>query len=264
MGQAACLGPHKWMPGQAVTAAAMHAARLGLLRARACWPRHGTISTPTHSASIARVYFSLTRSGRILLRACPSFSWKIDAVLPDGPGKGYHIRWYGVWMEHVHGVSFENYLNKGLPFKLRPQEVLPMMHEQLNRTQVVHAAIFDLLTSQCDRHAQVRIHPCKHGRAAEVCPERVWLCRALGSYGCPDVRTPPACSKHQARTMQLASGFLHALSSGWILCKGAVSCVMLLCLLRLLHVPFPPPVYPMGVLGAVECPSLHAASTRLQ
>lgn len=77
-------------------------------------------------------------------------------MLPDGPGKGYHIRWYGVWMEYMHGISFENYLNKGLPKKATPLEVIKMMHSQLNTTQVVMAAIFDLLTSQCDRHAQVR------------------------------------------------------------------------------------------------------------
>jgi hypothetical protein len=34
-------------------------------------------------------------------------------------------------------------------------QVLDLMHHKLNKTQVVLAAIFDLLTSQCDRHAQV-------------------------------------------------------------------------------------------------------------
>eukprot|EP00955_Chlamydomonas_euryale_P110011 365974-Chlamydomonas_euryale.AAC.3 len=28
------------------------------------------------------------------------------------------------------------------------------MHDRLNKTRIVHAAMFDLLTSQCDRHAQ--------------------------------------------------------------------------------------------------------------
>lgn len=34
-------------------------------------------------------------------------------------------------------------------------QVLDLLHNKLNKTQVVRAAIFDLLTSQCDRHAQV-------------------------------------------------------------------------------------------------------------
>lgn len=38
---------------------------------------------------------------------------------------------------------------------MHPNEFLDIMHNQLNKTQIVHAAIFDLLTSQCDRHAQV-------------------------------------------------------------------------------------------------------------
>eukprot|EP00798_Chlamydomonas_sp_ICE-L_P012582 gene12582-15806_t len=102
------------------------------------------------------------------------WSDKVDAVVP---GQGYHIRWHGLWMEYVNGVSLENYLHKGQPKRFSPPEVMEMMMNKLNGTQgqpkrfsppeimemmmnklngtqVVLAAIFDLLTSQCDRHPQ--------------------------------------------------------------------------------------------------------------
>ena len=34
---------------------------------------------------------------------------------------------------------------------------MPSALDRVNKTQVVHAALFDLLTSQCDRHAQVQV-----------------------------------------------------------------------------------------------------------
>ena len=76
---------------------------------------------------------------------------RVDGVMP---GLGYHIRWHGLWMEYVHGVSLENILNKGSPSRLPPSVILNLMHNKLNKTQVIRAAIFDLLTSQCDRHSQ--------------------------------------------------------------------------------------------------------------
>mmetsp|Transcript_5477 Transcript_5477/g.12120 ORF Transcript_5477/g.12120 Transcript_5477/m.12120 type:complete len:525 (+) Transcript_5477:133-1707(+) len=76
---------------------------------------------------------------------------QISAVVPD---LGYHIRWHGLWMEYADGVSLENFLHKGEPSRFPPPVILDLMHNKLNKTQVVRAAIFDLLTSQCDRHAQ--------------------------------------------------------------------------------------------------------------
>ena len=38
------------------------------------------------------------------------------------------------------------------------QEMVDFLADKLNRTQVLRAAIFDLLTSQSDRHSQVRPH----------------------------------------------------------------------------------------------------------
>ncbi|GFH21239.1 uncharacterized protein HaLaN_18500 [Haematococcus lacustris] len=74
----------------------------------------------------------------------------ISAVLPE---IGYHIRWHAIWMEQADGISLENLVRLGNPM-MHPNDLLDIMHNRLNKTQVVKAAIFDLMTSQCDRHAQ--------------------------------------------------------------------------------------------------------------
>jgi hypothetical protein len=56
-------------------------------------------------------------------------------------------------MEQADGISLENLVRLGTPM-MHPNQLLDIMHN-LNRTQLIMAAIFDLLTSQCDRHAQV-------------------------------------------------------------------------------------------------------------
>ncbi|KAJ9505716.1 hypothetical protein QJQ45_021475 [Haematococcus lacustris] len=74
----------------------------------------------------------------------------ISAILPE---IGYHIRWHAIWMEQADGISLENLVRLGNPM-MHPNDLLDIMHNRLNKTQVVKAAIFDLMTSQCDRHAQ--------------------------------------------------------------------------------------------------------------
>ncbi len=87
------------------------------------------------------------------------------------PEVGYHIRWHSLWMEVATGVSMENFLHKGEPTRFPPevsksdscrlrrqeswrcmivffQVILDLMHNKLNKTQVIRGAIFDLLTSQ--------------------------------------------------------------------------------------------------------------------
>lgn len=76
---------------------------------------------------------------------------KVNAVVP---GIGFHIRWYGLWMEVAEGVSMENFLHRGSPSRFPPPAILDLLQNKLNRTQVIRGSIFDLLTSQCDRHAQ--------------------------------------------------------------------------------------------------------------
>ncbi|EFJ50201.1 hypothetical protein VOLCADRAFT_89086 [Volvox carteri f. nagariensis] len=62
--------------------------------------------------------------------------------------------WWGLWMEYVEGVSLENVLFKGVPKRLPLETIADLFNNRLNTTRVIRAAIFDLLTSQCDRHAQ--------------------------------------------------------------------------------------------------------------
>lgn len=76
---------------------------------------------------------------------------KVNAPVPD---IGFHIRWHGLWMEVADGVSMENFLHRGEPSRFPHSHVLDIFHNKLNKTQVIRGAIFDLLTSQCDRHAQ--------------------------------------------------------------------------------------------------------------
>ncbi|KAG1662705.1 hypothetical protein FOA52_014570 [Chlamydomonas sp. UWO 241] len=78
----------------------------------------------------------------------------VEKVNAPVPGLGFHIRWHGLWMEVADGISMENLLNKGTPTRVPEDAMLDLFHSRLNKTQVVRAAIFDLLTSQCDRHAQ--------------------------------------------------------------------------------------------------------------
>eukprot|EP00200_Dunaliella_tertiolecta_P002061 CAMPEP_0202342448 /NCGR_PEP_ID=MMETSP1126-20121109/3006_1 /ASSEMBLY_ACC=CAM_ASM_000457 /TAXON_ID=3047 /ORGANISM="Dunaliella tertiolecta, Strain CCMP1320" /LENGTH=474 /DNA_ID=CAMNT_0048933401 /DNA_START=1018 /DNA_END=2442 /DNA_ORIENTATION=+ len=76
---------------------------------------------------------------------------RVEGIVPD---VGYHVHWFGLWQELVNGVSMENFLQKGKPTRVPPPQVVDYFMNKLNKTQVVRAAIFDLLTSQCDRHAQ--------------------------------------------------------------------------------------------------------------
>ena len=70
---------------------------------------------------------------------------KINAVIP---GLGFNVRWHGLWMEVATGVSMENFLHKGEPSRFPPAVILDLLHNKLNKTQVIRGAIFDLLTSQ--------------------------------------------------------------------------------------------------------------------
>ncbi len=42
----------------------------------------------------------------------------VSAVVPD---IGYPVNFWGLWMEHVEGISLENFLHKGVPRRLPPK-----------------------------------------------------------------------------------------------------------------------------------------------
>ncbi|KAG2497271.1 hypothetical protein HYH03_004855 [Edaphochlamys debaryana] len=104
------------------------------------------------------------------------------------PGVGYPLDWWGLWMEYADGISMENFLNKGRPRPFARPFIADFMNNKLNRTRVVRAAIFDLLTSQCDRHAQ-NIFMQADGNIKlidnESCLQHMWMHCAFDSVMVP-------------------------------------------------------------------------------
>ncbi|CAD7698412.1 unnamed protein product [Ostreobium quekettii] len=74
------------------------------------------------------------------------------------PGTGYPVDWDGVWQTQASGVSIETLVRSSAP--KHPTGlgagalIEDILENRINSTQVVLAAILDLLTSQCDRHPQ--------------------------------------------------------------------------------------------------------------
>ncbi|GMH46095.1 hypothetical protein BSKO_14059 [Bryopsis sp. KO-2023] len=65
------------------------------------------------------------------------------------PGTGYPIDMDALWQTRAPGVSLHNLAH----WSTKPEIVLETLNHRVNSSQVVMAAIFDLLTSQCDRKA---------------------------------------------------------------------------------------------------------------
>ncbi|PNW72358.1 hypothetical protein CHLRE_16g672049v5 [Chlamydomonas reinhardtii] len=75
---------------------------------------------------------------------------RVNAVVPK---HGLHVWWDGLWMEKAEGVSL-NQLSYKRQRNFVAESLTTMLGPRLNRSRVVRAAIYDLLSSQCDRHAQ--------------------------------------------------------------------------------------------------------------
>ena len=69
------------------------------------------------------------------------------------PGGGYRLDWDGLWAELARGASLENVVARGRP-PPAPGAVVDLLQRRVNSSDVVAAAVFDLLTSQCDRHGE--------------------------------------------------------------------------------------------------------------
>ena len=74
----------------------------------------------------------------------------VNAVVPES---GFHIWWNGLWMDKAEGVSM-NALSYITTRAFVQDTMIRLLQHKLNRTQVVRAALFDLLTSQCDRYGE--------------------------------------------------------------------------------------------------------------
>ncbi len=78
----------------------------------------------------------------------------LDPVNAVMPGTGYHIQWYALWMELAPGISFEAILRNAAEPQVPRAVMANFLSERMNKSQVARAALFDLLTMQCDRHQQ--------------------------------------------------------------------------------------------------------------
>ena len=63
-------------------------------------------------------------------------------------------------MELADGISLENFFHKGSPSLVPPYVVWDYLHNKLNKSQIVPATIFDLLTSQVSRMRPLCMNGC--------------------------------------------------------------------------------------------------------
>lgn len=103
------------------------------------------------------------------------------------PGSGYPITWDALWAELSPGVSLQNLVGAGAP-PPAPGELLNLLQRRVNSSDVVLAAIFDLLTSQCDRHGQ-NVYVSESGRLALIDNDQAYGSSELGGRGliCSDL-----------------------------------------------------------------------------
>ncbi|KAG1676217.1 hypothetical protein FOA52_006434 [Chlamydomonas sp. UWO 241] len=73
--------------------------------------------------------------------------WVAPVIGVTPESGGFHVHWHGLWMEEANGITLD-----GLARAQKPGLAMRLLQEKLNRTRVQAAAVFDLLTSQCDRH----------------------------------------------------------------------------------------------------------------
>ncbi|KAG2495396.1 hypothetical protein HYH03_006663 [Edaphochlamys debaryana] len=74
----------------------------------------------------------------------------VNAIIPHGPLRGYHVRWHGLWMEEAPGITLH-----GLFTAVGAEAAyLDLVTKRINKTQVVQQTVLDFLTAQCDRHSE--------------------------------------------------------------------------------------------------------------
>ncbi|GIL58746.1 hypothetical protein Vafri_13749 [Volvox africanus] len=74
----------------------------------------------------------------------------VNAIIPNGTFLGYHVRWYGLWMEEAPGITLHGlFVTRGAE-----RAMFDLLTNKINMTQVVQQTVLDLLTAQCDRHSE--------------------------------------------------------------------------------------------------------------
>ncbi|KAI8464996.1 MAG: hypothetical protein J3K34DRAFT_380094 [Monoraphidium minutum] len=127
---------------------------------------------------------------------------RVDGALP---GSGYRIAWDGLWAELSPGASLESLVFRGAPPAV-PAAVLDLLQTRLSHSDVIQAAVFDLLTSQCDRHAQ-NVYVSRAGRLSLIDNDQ-----AYGSSWRPcgvDSIFLPGTQKHEIQRL----GFKYVMKS---------------------------------------------------
>ncbi|GFR41959.1 hypothetical protein Agub_g2756 [Astrephomene gubernaculifera] len=74
----------------------------------------------------------------------------VNAIVPNGTYRGYHIRWHGLWMEEAPGIT----LHALHTAEAGAGHMFQLLTQKINKTQVVQQTVLDLLTAQCDRHSE--------------------------------------------------------------------------------------------------------------
>eukprot|EP00210_Caulerpa_lentillifera_P007684 g7335.t1 len=75
----------------------------------------------------------------------------VDGVVPIF---GVRVKWDGLWSEYASGVSVSSFEDDALANGMDPNLFQTLLNEKLNSSQIVNAAILDLLSCQGDRHTQ--------------------------------------------------------------------------------------------------------------
>ena len=71
----------------------------------------------------------------------------VERTIAVVPGSGMILDWDMLWMEPAKGLSLH-----GLQQSNKRPLIYDLLHTKLNRSQIVEAAVWDLLVAQCDRH----------------------------------------------------------------------------------------------------------------
>ncbi|PNW84381.1 hypothetical protein CHLRE_03g143867v5 [Chlamydomonas reinhardtii] len=74
----------------------------------------------------------------------------VEAIIPNGTFRGYHVRWHGLWMEEAPGITLHGlHTTRGAE-----NAMYELLTKKMNKTQVIQQTVLDLLTAQCDRHSE--------------------------------------------------------------------------------------------------------------
>lgn len=124
----------------------------GLMKIKPCDTTEVSVRGAQHLVALDRVTYECGMTD-ITIRTWLAPVNAIMSASSHTEGSGLHIFWYGIWMERAPGLSLNQlaYIHRK---DMVENVILTLLQEKMNKTQVVRAALYDLLIAQCDRHAQ--------------------------------------------------------------------------------------------------------------